>query len=137
MRPILLQLARAVVRDGEAFVHLVVTGEGTPRPKLIAADQIDPALTRDLGNGGRIVAGVEFDAEDRITAYHVLREAPGSPFAFFGEAVRVPAVDMLHVFDPLFPGQVRGLSWLVPVLLRMRDRDEASDALLMQLKVAR
>lgn len=136
VRPILLPLARTVVRDGEAFVHLVVTGEGGLRAKLIAADQVDPALTRDLGNGGRIVAGVEFDAEDRITAYHVLREAPGSPFAFFGEAVRVPAVDMLHVFDPLFPGQVRGLTWLAPVLLKLRDRDEASDALLMQLKVA-
>lgn len=136
IRPILLPTARALVRDGEAFVHLIVPSDGPLRAKLIASDQVDPTLTRDLGNGGRIVAGVEFDAEDRIVAYHVLREAPGSPFAFFGEPVRVPAVDMLHIFDPLFPGQVRGLTWLAPVLLRLRDRDEASDALLMQLKVA-
>lgn len=136
LRPILLPLARALVRDGEAFVHLRLDTEGDLRPKLIPTDQVDASLIRDLGNGARIVAGIEFDATDQVAAYHVLKESPGSPFAFYGEAVRVPAVDMLHVFDPLFPGQVRGLSWLAPVLLKMRDRDEASDALLMQLKTA-
>ncbi|EIE53131.1 lambda family phage portal protein, partial [Citreicella sp. 357] len=69
-------------------------------------------------------------------AYHILPEAPGTPFVTYGAAVRVAARDVLHVFDPLFPGQVRGLSWLAPVLLKLRDRDEASDALLMQLKTA-
>jgi lambda family phage portal protein len=136
MRPVFLSMVRALVRDGESFVQLTVTRDGELRPKVIPSDQIDPNLTRDLGNGARILAGIEYDADDSVTAYHVLREAPGSPFALFGEAVRVPAVDMLHVFDSLFPGQVRGITWLAPVLLRMRDRDEAADALLMQLKVA-
>lgn len=136
VRPVLLPLARALVRDGEAFVHLRLGPDGDLRPKLIPTDQVDTSLTRDLGNGARIVAGIEFDAADQVMAYHLLKELPGSPFASYGEAVRVPAVDMLHVFDQLFPGQVRGLSWLVPVMLKMRDRDEASDALLMQLKTA-
>src|SRR5690606_9183837 len=109
--PVMLPMARALVRDGEAFVHLIVDHDSSLRPKLIPSDQIDASLTRDLGNGGRIIAGIEFDAADTVVAYHVLKEAPGLPFAFFGEAVRVPAVDMLHIFDPLFPGQVRGLSW--------------------------
>lgn len=136
VRPILLPLARALVRDGEAFVQAFVGADGAFRTKLLAADQIDPSLTRDLGNGARIIAGIEFDAADRVTAYHVLRDAPGTPFVTYGEAVRVPASDVLHVFDTLFPGQVRGLSWLAPVLLKLRDRDEASDAMLMQLKIA-
>lgn len=134
--PILMPMARSLVRDGEAFVQIITEEDGSLRLKPIPADQVDPSLSRELGNGVRIVAGIEFDAADRIVAYHVLREAPGAPFATFGDAVRIPAADMLHVFDPLFPGQVRGLSWLAPVLLKMRDRDEASDALLMQLKVA-
>ena len=132
---LLVPLVRALVRDGEAFVHLRLAVDGTLRPKLLPADQIDPALSRDLGNGGRIIAGVEFDAEEQVVAYHVLREAPGSPFGAWGEAIRIPAVDMLHIFDAHHPGQVRGLSWLAPVLLKLRDRDEASDALLMALKV--
>ena len=116
-------------------MQLSVDESGNLRPKLLAADQIDPTLSRDLGGGARIVAGVEFDASDTVVAYHVLRDAPGSPFAVFTDAVRVPAADILHVFDRLFPGQVRGLTWLSPVLLKLRDRDEASDAMLMSLKV--
>lgn len=129
-------VARSLVRDGEAFVQIITAADGTLRLKVIPADQIDPALTRELAGGGRIIAGIEYDASDQVVAFHVLREAPGAPFSTFGEAVRIPATDMLHIFDPLFPGQVRGLSWLAPVLLKLRDRDEASDALLMQLKTA-
>lgn len=134
--PVMMGLARALVRDGEAFVQIVVKSDGATALRQLAADQIDPSLTRDLGNGARIVAGIEFDGADEVAAYHVLKESPGSPFASFLETVRVPAADMLHVFDPLFPGQVRGLTWLAPVLLKLNDRDAASDAMLMQAKVA-
>ena len=133
--PALPCLARALVRDGEAFIRIVPEADGTSLRQL-PADQIDPSLTRDLGDGARIIGGIEFDREDRIVAYHVLPEAPGTSFAATLEAIRVPASDVIHVFDKLFPGQVRGLSWLSPVLLKIRDRDEASDALLMQLKTA-
>lgn len=92
-------------------------------------------MTRDLGNGARVVAGVEFDASDRIVAYHILPDAPGTPFGLIGQAVRVPAREVLHVFDQLFPGQVRGISWLAPILLKLADFDAASDAMLMTLKV--
>lgn len=136
VNPLLVPAVRALVRDGEAFIQILTGDAGDLRLKLIPADQIDPALTRDLEGGARILAGIEFDASDTVTAYHVLRDAPGAPFATYGAPVRIPAADMLHVFDPLFPGQVRGLSWLAPVLLKLRDRDEASDALLMQLKTA-
>lgn len=127
---------RALVRDGEAFFRIHVAASGAIRLKPVPAEQVDPTINRDLGNGARIVAGIEFDAEDEITAYHILPEAPGTLFVTYGAAVRVPARDVLHIFDPLFPGQVRGLSWLSPVLLKLRDRDEASDALLMQTKTA-
>ena len=133
--PHLPLIARSIVRDGEAFIQIITRDDGSLRLKIIPADQVDPSLTRELGGGARIIAGVEFDAADEVTAYHVLREAPGAPFSTFGEALRIPAADMLHIFDALFPGQVRGLSWLAPVLLKLRDRDEASDAMLMALKV--
>lgn len=128
-------IARCVVRDGEAVVRIVTTPDGIAL-RVIPADQLDSSLTRELAGGARIVAGIEFDANDEVIAYHILREAPGAPFSTFGEAVRVPATDILHIFDRQYPGQVRGISWLTPVLLKLRDRDEASDALLMQLKTA-
>lgn len=90
-----------------------------------------------MRDGGRIVAGVEFSADDEVVAYHVLREPPGSPLgAASFEAQRLPAADVLHIFDQQFPGQVRGLSWLAPVALRIMERDELGDAMLVQQKVA-
>lgn len=127
--PILAPLVRALVRDGEALVRLSWADDGL-RLVHLQPEQLDTSRHGDTGNGGRIEAGVEFDA-DRIVAYHILPEASG-----LHPAHRIPAADVLHIFDRLFPGQVRGISWLAPVLLKMRDRDEASDALLMQLKTA-
>lgn len=136
-RPIALPLARGLVRDGEALVQIYIGADGQFRAKLLAADQIDSSLTRDLSNGRRIVAGVELGPDDEPVAYHVLPAAPDQPFGLYASSpVRVPASDVLHVFDRQFPGQVRGLSWLTPALLKLRDRDEASDAMLMQLKVS-
>jgi len=134
--PILSVLVRSLVRDGEAFIRVLVTSAGAIRLKAIPAEQVDPTINRDLGGGARIVAGIEFDADDEIVAYHILPEAPGTPFTTYRQAVRVPAQDVFHVFDPIFPGQVRGLSWFAPVLTKLKDRGEASDALLMQLKTA-
>jgi lambda family phage portal protein len=43
---------------------------------------------------------------------------------------------MIHLFSPLAPGQVRGVSWLAPVLLRLHDIDQYEDGQLMRQKVA-
>ena len=136
VNPHLLGLARALVRDGEAVFRLIADEEGRLELRQLPADQLDPSVNRELPNGGRIIAGVEFDAAERIVAYWLLPVPPDTPFATWGDAVRVPAEDVLHVFDRQFPGQVRGVSWMAPAMLRIRDRDEAGDALLVQLKVA-
>ena len=133
-----------LVRDGGAFIRTSVGGFGLPSDgsrravfvaSALTADQIDPSLTCDLGDGGRIIAGVEFDAGDQIVAYDILPDAPGMPFDLIGAPVRVSASDVLHVFDRLFPGQTRGISWLAPVLLKLADFDLASDAMLKSLQV--
>lgn len=134
--PHLTPIARSIIRDGEAFVRIVPNMDGTTALRVLPADQIDPSLSRDLGGGARIVSGIEYDAAENVVAYHVFSDAPGAYFSTWSEAVRIPAVDVLHIFDELFPGQVRGISWLTPVLLKLRDRDDASDAMLMREKTA-
>jgi lambda family phage portal protein len=132
--PVLPLVARCLVRDGEAFAHLRPTDDGGLRPEVLDPAQVDAALSRPLDNGGRIEQGVELDRDGNAVAYHVLREPPGSAWSPY-ETVRVPASDMLHIYDRQFPGQVRGLSWLAPVMLRLSDRDQLSDALVAQAKV--
>jgi capsid protein len=50
--------------------------------------------------------------------------------------VRIPAENVLHLCRPLGAGQVRGVSWLAPVLLRSRELDIIEDALAKGVSVA-
>src|SRR5512132_3795063 len=50
--------------------------------------------------------------------------------------VRIDASEIQHILEPLAPGQVRGLPWLTPVLLRLHELDQYEDAQLVRQKVA-
>lgn len=129
-------MVRRMVIDGEAF-GLLINHDGRLSVRLIDAEQVDPSLNRELGDGKRIVQGIEFDAGGRRVAYHVLPERPGMPFGYLPlTATRVAAEDVVHLFRPEVPGQVRGISWFAPVLLRIYDLDSWRDAQLMRQKIA-
>ena len=89
-----------MVVSGEAFIQLVTTDEGL-RLRRIAPEQVDITQTGELSSGGRIIAGVEFDAEGRRVAYWVRPVDPTAIFEGYAPPVRVPAADMVHLFKPL------------------------------------
>src|SRR5439155_24711652 len=101
---------RSMVETGECFGHLLVTPEGL-RVRLLDADMVPLDVTRELGEGRRIIQGVEFDADGSRAAYWIHRVRPEVP-SFSSELIRIPADQMAHLFVPLAPGQVRGMSWL-------------------------
>ena len=125
---------RAMVESGECFGNLLLTPDGL-RIRLLDADMVPLDETRELGGGRRVIQGVEFAADGARAAYHVRRERPEVP-SFSSELVRVEADAMAHLFAPLAPGQVRGLSWLTPVLLRLHELDLYEDAQLVRQKVS-
>jgi lambda family phage portal protein len=126
---------RAMAESGECFAQLV-PGEDGLRVRLLDADMVPLDETRALGDGQRIIQGVELGAEGNRVAYHVRKERPDVVQSFGYELVRVPAEQMVHLFVPLSPGQVRGISWLAPVLLKLRDLDDYEDAQLVRQKIA-
>jgi lambda family phage portal protein len=131
------QAARDLVTFGEAL-FLIGADAATAAPQLrrLHPEQLDRSLSRPTA-AGSIHQGVEFDAAGRIAAYHLRPAMPGDPLAGLATApVRVPASDILHVFRPLLPGQVRGLSWFAPVLLAAKELDALLDAMLVRAKVA-
>lgn len=125
---------RSMVESGETFAQLLTTPAGL-RMRLLDSEMVPLDETRELGNGRRIVQGVEYDGEGARVAYHVRRYRPEVP-SFSSELVRVEAEAMCHLFQPVAPGQVRGISWLAPVLLRLHELDLYEDAQLVRQKVA-
>lgn len=127
------EMVRAMVIDGEALALTIDTADGL-RLRQIPADYLDGGLNGTLTGGGYIAAGVEFDSMGRRVAYHIRPNL--SPWETYPVAQRIPAADVVHLFAPMGPGQVRGLSWLAPVLLTLGDLDGLRDALLTGFRVA-
>ena len=131
---------RAMVESGESFARLRVTSDTDSFPlhiELLDPEQVPTDLHRDIGRGTRIRAGIEFDSAGRRIAYRVLFARPGDPLGSFRiDPIRVPAVDCIHLFKPVAAGQLRGITWLAPVLLRLHELDQFEDATLVKAKVA-
>ncbi|MBR8393497.1 phage portal protein [Burkholderia cenocepacia] len=136
--------ARAFFSDGEVLVcrQFRRPSEGLAVPmqiRLFEGDLLPMEKNEIVPSGGEIINGVEFDADGRRVAYHLLRRHPGE----YGRAgmanmqtVRVPATEIAHVFLPLRPGQVRGVPELSTVLLRLKSLDNFDDAVLFRQEVS-
>ena len=106
-------VVETVARDGEALVRLIPGAANGDRfaIQFLEADLLDEELTRKLDNGNMVRMGVEVDAFGRAVAYHLLREHPGDhEFAegYTRKHTRVPADQLLHIFQPDRPHQTRG-----------------------------
>jgi len=129
-------IALQLVRDGEAFVVIEVDEAGRLKLRVLDADMVPADLTIDLGGGRFVLQGVEVDAAGKVAAYHMRKDSPGLPFVSQYGTVRVPAERVCHVFRRDTAGQLRGVPWCAPVMLRFADYDAAVDAQLVRQKVA-
>jgi lambda family phage portal protein len=134
---------RAMMEGGECFVRLRFRRpeDGLSVPlqlQVLEAEHVPLALNMTLGSGNVVRAGIEFDHLGRRVAYHMYREHPGDPAARAGghEIVRVPAEQVVHLFRPLRPGQVRGEPWLARALVKLHELDQYDDAELVRKKTA-
>jgi lambda family phage portal protein len=81
--------------------------------------------------------GIEFNKLGQREAYYLFREHPGEKLLISnGESVRIPASEVLHIYKPLRPGQIRGEPWLSRVLLKLYELDQYDDAELVRKKTA-
>lgn len=104
---------------------------------LLDRDEVPLDLHRDIGGGARIRACIEFNAMGQRTAYWVMRDQPGDPLTSLRlEPLRLPTTDCLHLFKPLAAGQLRGITCLTPVMLRLHEFDQFEDAALVKAKMA-
>lgn len=137
-------VARELFVAGECFVRLRPRrpDDGLAVPlqlQLLQAEMLPLWKTETASNGNAVRCGIEFDAIGRRVAYWFLRRHPGdatdrttSPDQF----VRVPADQVLHVRKPLEAGQLRGLSYITPALVRLHQLDQYMDAQVERQKTA-
>ncbi|MCW2311450.1 phage portal protein [Rhodoferax antarcticus] len=93
-------------------------------------------------NGNLIRAGIEFDRLGKRVAYHLYRshleDGSLAPMPGNGDnsTVRVDASEIIHMYRPLRPGQIRGEPWLARALMKLHDLDQYDDAELVRKKTA-
>jgi len=139
-------VVRSVAESGECLVRLRtrLAKDGLAVPFQIQAlepDFLYPYKDGVLDNGGYIQRGIEYNAIGQRVAYYLYKTHPGSTgryYSSFGDASfsRVPAYEVIHCFRVDRPGQERGVSWLAPVMIRLRELDIFEDAFLNRQKLA-
>lgn len=135
--------ARAMFEAGECFVRFRPRRpeDGLTVPlqlQLLEAEHLPFDKNETSGNGNQIRCGIEFDKIGRRVAYHFYRKHPGDTTdqSNKGEIVRVPASEILHLYRPQRPGQIRGVPWISPALVKLYLLDQYDDAELDRKKVA-
>jgi lambda family phage portal protein len=106
--------------------------------QLLPSEMLPVWLTMPLDNGNVIRQGIEFDKIGRRVAYHFWKAHPGDQTVVpkWGERVRIPASEILHIFAPMEAGQIRGLSRLTPAIISLWMLDLYDDAELDRKKTA-
>lgn len=138
---------RTVIESGECIIRRRIRRANDPlklavpmQLQVLEPDFIDESkdgINQD--NGNLMVQGKEFDSRGRCVAYWLFTQHPGDygyQFNLKNTSIRIDAAEVCHVYRIDRPGQVRGVTWFAPVMIRIKDFDEYEDAQLLRQKVA-
>lgn len=130
---------KSVCRDGEVLVRLVPNFQNPARfaVQILEADYLATIRNEELPDGGRIVMGVEVDRWGARRAYHLLKNHPGDPYSRLAawETERVPASEILHVYLPERPGQLRGVPWCHAVMTDLKHLGAFEEAAIVAARI--
>jgi lambda family phage portal protein len=110
--------------------------------QLLPSEMLPLDDNRSLPNGNYVKMGVEFNAFGKRVAYWFLRRHPGADHVnyrrdYVGLNVRVPAEEVLHIFDPTgFAGQIRGIPHTLSAIVTAAVLDSYEDAELERKRIA-
>ena len=136
------QAVRGWLEGGEVFLRLrnrfPTDGLAVPVQVEVLEPELCPhTYTTQLANGNRIRAGIEFDQIGRRVGYWMYEARPGDLQDFDPSRLRrLNAEDVIHLHDPLRPGQLRGVPQLTQALIALRELDKFLDATLLRQQLA-
>ncbi len=122
---------RTTLVDGECIVRMILEpGQQVPlQLQLLASEYLDSTRVDD-----RTLNGIEYTADGRRAAYWLYMKHPAN-FPNM-QSVRIPADQVIHLYSPIQAGLERGVSWLAPALVPLRELQEFMEAALVKQKVA-
>lgn len=128
---------RTVFESGECLIERVATDSKHKGPvplqlRILEPDYLDDGESKDKN----AIQGIEFDSKGKRKGYWLFDQHPGDGDVYSQESRLVPAEDLAHVYQVLRSGQLRGVPWLAPVIVKMRDYDEYEDAHIVRQKIA-
>jgi lambda family phage portal protein len=124
---------RTMFESGDAFIIMRQARISTglrPTLQLVDPDQLDEGAS-PRGKDNRVIAGVEIDRSGRIVGYHVRAELDGT----IAKTDFIRASDVIHLFEQLHPGQVRGIPRGAQALVRANSVDSFMTAALARARV--
>lgn len=134
--------ARGWMEGGEMFIRLRprLPKDGLTVPlqiQLIEPELVPVNYTTTAPGGNPIRAGIEFDMIGKRAAYWCWKARPEQldPIES-GTMVRIPADQMLHLFEPVRAGQIRGIPQLTQSLVELFDINGFKDATLLRQKIS-
>ena len=137
---------RSMIESGECLIRLRPRRPEDGLPVPMQLQLLEPDMLADdayimsraaPSPGNTIYRGIEFDMLGRRVAYWLYRIHPGADtLDYSSEITRVPASEIIHLFRRDRPGQDRGVSWLAPVIVRLRELGIYEDALLKRQQIA-
>lgn len=117
--------------DGQYLLHRVydpsIPGIVPLRLELLECEQLDTMVDGQLANGNIARKGIEHDPQTgRPVAYHILDHHPGDYLALgrYGQGRKIPAADIIHVWDREMISQYSGIAWLHAVVMEGYRMDE-------------
>ncbi|MEC7763378.1 MAG: phage portal protein [Pseudomonadota bacterium] len=130
-----------IVSDGEVLFRRRYRRPSDGHPlnfqvQVLEADFLNEMIDGKLPNGNTAVQGIEFDGIGRRVAYHIYAQHPGSRWGAMPPTKRVAAENIIHAFDPVRPGQQRGVSWFAPVVTLLHELQKYQDGQVKRQEIA-
>lgn len=133
--------AQTMAESGGAIIRMYTTpGQDIPlQIQVLEDDYIDTTkfgATSD-GSGNFIRYGVEFNSKNKVVAYWLWDTHPGDSMQYTSStSSRIPASEIIYLFQKLRPGQFRGVPLGHASMLTLKDLSEYEDAQLIRQKIA-
>jgi len=135
------QAVRCWLEAGEVFIRLRKRldsdGLTVPLQLEVIEPEMCPHTFDSQRDSNRIRAGIEFSPIGKRVAYYFYASRPGDIQDFDPSDIRrVDASTVIHLYEELRPGQIRGVPHLTPALIILRELDKFLDATLLRSQIA-